>query len=107
MHFYAFSICQLPRCNLFTQHAIYLMENTSSELWTPVHSLSLIFHLLLPFTIYFMQAITIFRTIRLILCFQQSGEIDNLTITWGKVLWLCCAGFQVVSTTLELFPYSY
>jgi hypothetical protein len=31
-----------------------------------------------------------FHTIRLILCFQQTGEIDNLTISWGKVVWLCC-----------------
>jgi hypothetical protein len=28
--------------------------------------------------------------IRLILCLQQTGEIDNLTASWGKVLWLCC-----------------
>jgi hypothetical protein len=28
---------QLPNCNLFTQHVIiYLMESTTSELWTPV-----------------------------------------------------------------------
>jgi hypothetical protein len=26
----------------------------------------------------------------LILCLQQTGEIDNLTASWGKVLWLCC-----------------
>ena len=31
-----------------------------------------------------------FHTIRLILCFQQTGEIDNLTVSWGKVFWLCC-----------------
>jgi hypothetical protein len=28
--------------------------------------------------------------IRLILCLQQTGEIDNLIASWGKVLWLCC-----------------
>jgi hypothetical protein len=28
--------------------------------------------------------------IRLILGLQQTGEIDNLTVSWGKVLWLCC-----------------
>jgi hypothetical protein len=21
---------------------------------------------------------------------QQTGEIDNLTVSWGKVYWLCC-----------------
>jgi hypothetical protein len=31
-----------------------------------------------------------FHTIRLILYFQQTGEIDNLTVSWGKVVWLCC-----------------
>ena len=30
------SVCQLPRCNLFTQHVIYLRRATSSELWIPV-----------------------------------------------------------------------
>jgi hypothetical protein len=29
---------QLPNCNLFTQHVISLWRETSSELWTPVHS---------------------------------------------------------------------
>src|SRR3954463_8707665 len=58
-------------------------------------------------TVYFMQATITFHTIRLILCFQQTGEIDDLTIRWGKVLSLCCAGFQVSSNTFESFPSSY
>jgi hypothetical protein len=88
---------QLPNCNLFTQHAISLWRDTSSELWTPVHS----FTFILPSTastIYFLQSLfiyllqinIIFHTIRLILCFQQTSEIDNLTASWGKVSWLCC-----------------
>jgi hypothetical protein len=31
-----------------------------------------------------------FHTIRLILCYQQTSEIGNLTASWGKVDWLCC-----------------
>jgi hypothetical protein len=31
-----------------------------------------------------------FHTICLVLCFQQTSEIDNLTASWGKVVWLCC-----------------
>src|SRR3954471_16746837 len=58
-------------------------------------------------TVYFRQATITFHTIRLILCFQQTGEIDNLTIRWGKVLSLCCVGLQVVSNTFESFPSSY
>jgi hypothetical protein len=29
---------QLPNYNLFTQHVIYFMGDTTSELWTSVHS---------------------------------------------------------------------
>src|SRR3954469_19523690 len=58
-------------------------------------------------TVYFLQATITFHTIRLILCFQQTGEIDNLTVRWGKVLSLCCASFQVASNTFESFPSSY
>jgi hypothetical protein len=48
-------------------------------------------------TVYFLQELFTFlqtniyyHTICLILCLQQTGEIDNLTASWGKVLWLCC-----------------
>jgi hypothetical protein len=34
--------CQLPNCNLFTQHVISLWRDISSELWTPVHSFTFI-----------------------------------------------------------------
>ena len=46
--------CQLPCCNLFTQHAmfVYLKENISSELWTPDQYLPLIHLPLLLFTFY-------------------------------------------------------
>jgi hypothetical protein len=47
-------------------------------------------------TVYFLQALFTFlqtnifyHTIRLILCLQQISEIDNLTASWGKVLWFC------------------
>jgi hypothetical protein len=34
--------CQLSNCNLFTQHVISLWRDTSSELWTLVHSFTYI-----------------------------------------------------------------
>jgi hypothetical protein len=53
--------------------------------------------LLHSYTISFLQALFTFlqtnmfyHTIHLILYLQQTGEIDNLTASWGKVLWLCC-----------------
>src|SRR3954468_19876611 len=71
----------------------------------PVQSLPLIHLPLLLFT--FLQTTITFHTIRLTLCFQQTGEIDNLTVRWGKVLSLCCASFQAASNTFESFPSSY
>jgi hypothetical protein len=87
--------CQLPSCILFTQHVISLWRDTSSELWTLVH----FFTFILPSTastVNFPQALftllqtnIYFHTICLILCYQQTSEIDNLTVSWGKVVWLC------------------
>jgi hypothetical protein len=34
----------------------------------------------------FLRTITFYHSIRLILCLQQSGEIDNVIISWDKVL---------------------
>src|SRR3954464_5781171 len=34
--YYKSSVCQLPICDLFTQHVISLWRDTTSELWTPV-----------------------------------------------------------------------
>ena len=86
MHCHALIICQLPSCNLFTQHVSYLLwRDTTCELWTPVHSLilikpptAIICSLLLS------TLITVFHTIRLILCFQQAEEIDNLSVSLGQ-----------------------
>src|SRR4051812_27811157 len=58
-------------------------------------------------TIYLLQTTITFHTIQLILCFQQTGKIDNLSVRWGKVLSLCRAGLQVASNTFESFPSSY
>jgi hypothetical protein len=88
--------CQLPNYNLFTQHVISLWRDTSSELWTPVHS----FTFILPSTantVYFPQALFYFTANKHLVphcmsnpLFQQTSEINNLTVSWGKVFWLCC-----------------
>jgi hypothetical protein len=89
--------CQLPNCNLFTQHVISLWRDTSSELWISVHFLlHLYYHLLQALSTfrkyYFTSSQTniSFHIVHLILCFQQTSKIDNLTVSWGKVFWLCC-----------------
>jgi hypothetical protein len=89
--------CQLPNCNLFTQHVIYLYEETPLVNCGPRSILlHLYYHLLqVLFTFrkrYFtsLQTNTFFHIIHLILYYQQTGEIDYLTVSWGKVFWLCC-----------------
>ena len=90
------STCQLPSCNLFTQHVSYLSwRDTTSELWTPVHSFTSEYKsTAIIYFLHFLQVIIIFHTIWLILYFQQAGEIDNLTVTLGQsflvVLCRCC-----------------
>jgi hypothetical protein len=32
----------------------------------------------------------IFHSIRSFLCLQQTGEIDNLIVSWEQSIWLCC-----------------
>jgi hypothetical protein len=34
----------------------------------------------------FLQTTIFYHSIRLIFCLQQTGEIDNLTVSWDKVL---------------------
>ena len=89
------STCQLPSCNLFTQHVSHLSwRDTTSELWTPVHSFtSEIQPTAIIILFNSLQANIIFHTALLILCFQQAGEIDNLTVSLGQSsLIVLCAG---------------
>jgi hypothetical protein len=60
------------------------------------------FTLLLPFTILlalftFLQTTTFYHSIRLILCLQQTGEIDNIIVSWGKVLGYVMCRFNVAA----------
>jgi hypothetical protein len=91
MHSLHSLFCQLPNYNLFTQHVIYLYGETHLVNCGPrsilLHSY---YRLLSTSIIYFLANKYLYHTIRLILCLQQTGEIDNLTAGWGKVLWLCC-----------------
>jgi hypothetical protein len=54
-----------------------------------------IYHLLALFT--FLQTITFYHSIRLILCLQQTSEIDNLTVSWDKVLGCVVCTFHVAA----------
>jgi hypothetical protein len=60
-----------------------------------------IYHLLALFT--FLQTTIFYHLIRLILCLQQTGEIDNLTISWDKVLGCVVCRFHVAASA-KLHP---
>ena len=102
-HCYAFSICQLPRCNSFTHQVIYLSwrRHHTSELWTLVHSFTIVYNLL--------------QTVFPLLTtnnhhlphhtfnpfFSKTGEIDNLTVPLGQsILVVFCACSMLLLTSV-------
>jgi hypothetical protein len=54
-----------------------------------------VYHLPALFT--FLQTTIFYHSIRLIICLQQTGEIDNLTVSWGKVLGCVVCRFHVAA----------
>jgi hypothetical protein len=78
-----------------------LWRDTTSELWT--RSILLHCYYRLPFTCHllalfiFLQTTIFYHSIRLILCLQQTSEIDNLTVSWGKVLSCVVCRFHVAA----------
>ena len=89
------STCQLPSCNLFTQHVSYLSwRDTTSELCTQVHSFTSKNTIYCKHcSLHVVQANITCHTIHLILCFQQASEIDNLTVSLGQsILVVLCTG---------------
>jgi hypothetical protein len=83
---------QLPNCNLFTQHVLFILwRDTTSELWTLVQFPLYCYHLFTLLALFtFSHITTVFHLIRSFLCLQQTGEIDNLIISWEQSIWLCC-----------------
>jgi hypothetical protein len=74
-----------------------LWRNTTSELWNRsfFYILITVYYLLALFI--FSQTTIFYHTIRLILCLQQTGEIDNLTVSWGKVLGCVVCRFHIAA----------
>jgi hypothetical protein len=78
-------IC-LPSMLLFI-----LWRDTTSELWTPVQFPLHCYTILLLLALFtFLHTTTVFHSIRSYLCLQQTGENDNLIISWEHSSWLCC-----------------
>jgi hypothetical protein len=70
---------------------LILWRDTTSELWTPVQFPLHCYTVLLLLALFtFSHTITIFHSICSYLCLQQTGEIDNLIVSWEQSTWLCC-----------------
>ena len=98
-----YQCCQLSSCNFFYPACqLSYWRDTTSELWTPVHSFTSEIQPTAIIVLFnSLQANIIFHTTLLILCFQQAGEIDNLTVSLGQSsLIVLCAG-----STLLLIPW--
>jgi hypothetical protein len=54
-----------------------------------------VYYLLVLFT--FLEATIFYHSIRLILCLQQTGKIDNLIVSWDKVLGCVVCRFHIVA----------
>jgi hypothetical protein len=57
------------------------------------YTVIIVYHLLALFT--FLQTTIFYHSIHLILCLQQTSEIDNLNVSWGKVLGCVVCRFHV------------
>src|SRR4051794_16042057 len=85
-------MCQLPSCNLFTQHYIVLWRDTASKLWTPVLLFNLAIQSTSYFTVFLLQTILFpFDTINPLFSARPVRLTTSLS-SWGRVIWLCCEG---------------
>jgi hypothetical protein len=76
-----------------------LWRDTTSELWTPIQFLYIAITVLLLLALFtLLQGTSFYHSIRLILCSQQTGEIDNLTVSWGKVIGCVVCRFHVAAS---------
>jgi hypothetical protein len=79
------TIVCLPSMLLFI-----LWRDTTSELWTLVQFPLYCYHLFTLLALFtFLHTTIAFHSIRSFLCLQQTGEIDNLVISWEQSTWLC------------------
>jgi hypothetical protein len=66
-----------------------LWRDTTSELWTPVQFPLYCYHLFTLLALFtFLRTTIAFHSIRSFLCLQQTGEINNLIVSWEQSIWL-------------------
>ena len=97
------SICQLPICNLFTQHMLSLWRDATSELWIPVLFPQYYCNPLLQFLLCYFLQFTFQQTILHPhntfnpLCSAKPVSLTTSLNSWGKVIWLFVCRFHVAA----------
>jgi hypothetical protein len=87
------TVIGLPSMLLFI-----LWRDTTSELWTrSIPFLHCYYRFNFTHLFTFLHTITFYHSIRLILCLQQTGVIDNLIVSWDKVLGCVVCRFHVAA----------
>ena len=94
VHGHALFICQLPNCNLFTQHAVYLMGETPLVNCGP-RSNSLYWNTIYCNTVLLFSANNHHPHYTSNPLLQQAGEIDNLTVSLGQSTLVVLCRFHV------------
>jgi hypothetical protein len=99
---------QLPNCNLFTQHVLFIYGETPQVNCGPR---SYLHHIAITWLLYshcLLYSHTILFSTRYAhnLCFKQTGEIDNLIACWEQSTWLCVCRFHITFSRLSLLSWS-
>jgi hypothetical protein len=94
---------QLPNCNLFTQHVLFILWRDTLVNCGPR---SYFHHIAITCLLYSHTLLFSTRCAHN-LCFKQTGEIDNLIISWEQSTWLCVCRFHVAASkqSLDEAPY--
>jgi hypothetical protein len=84
---------QLPNCNLFTPGCCYLSYGETPLVNCGPQSNFLYIAITVYYyslCLFYLHTIIFYHSICSILCLQQTGEIDNLIVSWEQSSWLCC-----------------
>jgi hypothetical protein len=100
---------QLPNCNLFTQHVLFIYGETPLVNCGPrPYFHHIVITCLLSRTVYFTRILLLFSTrYTHNLCFKQTSEIDDLIVSWEQSICLCVCRFHVAASkqSLDEVPY--
>jgi hypothetical protein len=100
---------QLPNCNSFTQHVLFIYGKTPLVNYGPrsyFHHIA-ITCLLYSHCLLYLHTLLFLTRYAHNLCFKQIGEIDNLIVSWEHCICLCVCRFRIAASqqSLDEAPY--